>query len=343
MPLLSVKDLTIYFNTDEGQITAVEDVSFDVRRGEILGIVGESGSGKSVSTKSLMMLNGRNSQISPESRLILKTDDGPVDIASLSHVKDLRLVRGHSISMIFQEPMASFAPAVKIGKQMVEQLLIHTDLDKTAAKARSIEILSRVGIPDPELRFNQFSFELSGGMRQRAMIAMALSTRPKLLIADEPTTALDVTIQAQVLALIKDLVAEFDMSVILITHDLGVIAQTADRVAVMYLGRIVEQGTTRDVITSPQHPYTQGLINSRPSLDHFEDPLTPLSGDLPSPLERPQGCVFHTRCAHAIKGLCDTQKPPVIGVAGQDPTDEDAHNTSCHLLSPSASEQVLVS
>lgn len=197
--------------------------------------------------------------------------------------------------MIFQEPMASFAPALTVGKQMVEQLQIHTDMTHAQAKELSIELLDRVGITEPARRFDQYVFEYSGGMRQRAMIAMALTTKPRLLIADEPTTALDVTIQRQVIDLMKELVADFGMSILFITHDLGVIAQTADRVAVMYLGRIMEKGPVRDVMRNPAHAYTRGLLNSLPDLSNLEAPLTPIPGDIPSPLERPSGCVFHTR------------------------------------------------
>ncbi len=300
MTLLSVDNLTLQFDTDEGRITAVEGVSFEVNPGEVLGLVGESGSGKSVTAKSIMHLNPGNAVYSPETRIMLNLEDeGPIDVLSLKTDRDLKVVRGGAVSLIFQEPMASFAPAITIGDQMVEQLLLHKDMNEREAKNVSIEMLERVGISDAPTRFKQYAFELSGGMRQRAMIAMALSTRPKLLIADEPTTALDVTIQAQVIELMKDLVKEFGMGIIFITHDLGVIAQTADKVAVMYLGRLVEQGPVREVIKDPVHPYTQGLLNALPKLEDLDAPLTPVPGDIPSPLERPDGCVFHTRCDRA--------------------------------------------
>ena len=226
--------------------------------------------------------------------------------------------------MIFQEPMASFAPAITIGSQMVEQLMIHTSLSRSAAQELSIEMLQRVGISEADKRFHQYAFELSGGMRQRAMIAMALSTKPKILIADEPTTALDVTIQAQVLDLMKDLIQEFGMAILFITHDLGVIAQVADRVAVMYLGRIVESGPVKQVLHSPAHPYTRSLLNSLPKLEALDEPLTPIPGDIPSPLERPTGCVFHTRCPEAIAGKCSSEIPNSVKV-------EPGHQSACFL------------
>lgn len=321
--LIDVENLTLKFRTDEGLITAVDNVSFRLERGEVLGLVGESGSGKSVTAKALMHLNAGNAVYSPESRITLHGESGPVDVLSLSKPSELVLVRGGAISMIFQEPMASFAPAMTIGKQMVEQLQIHTDMSKARAREVSVEMLDRVGISDAHKRFGQYAFELSGGMRQRAMIAMALSTRPALLIADEPTTALDVTIQAQVIDLMKDLVAEFHMGIIFITHDLGVIAQTADKVAVMYLGRLIEEGPVRDVIGNPLHPYTRGLIAALPKLEDLDAPLTPVPGDIPSPLERPSGCVFHTRCTSEVGPVCRERVPARV-IRG-------AHEVACHL------------
>jgi peptide/nickel transport system ATP-binding protein len=327
-PLISVKDLTLRFKTDEGLVTAVNNVSFDIAPGEVLGLVGESGSGKSVTAKSLMMLNADNAVYDDDSRITLHLDGEDIEVLSF-RPKDRMTIRGGAISMIFQEPMASFAPAITIGDQMVEQLLIHSDMTALQAKEISIEMLTRVGIPEPAQRFGQYAFEFSGGMRQRAMIAMALSTKPRLLIADEPTTALDVTIQAQVIELMKDLVDEFHMSILFITHDLGVIAQTADRVAVMYLGNLVETGTVRQVINSPAHPYTRGLLNSLPKLDDLEAPLTPVPGDIPSPLDRPSGCVFHTRCVEsgAIAEKCRTEIPGYT-------SDSANHQVACHLATP---------
>ena len=325
-PLISVKDLTLRFKTDEGLVTAVNNVSFDIAPGEVLGLVGESGSGKSVTAKALMMLNADNSVYDDSSHITLRIDDEDIEVLSLKRPQDQMIIRGGAISMIFQEPMASFAPAITIGDQMVEQLLIHSNMTPAEAREVSIEMLTRVGIPEPAQRFGQYAFEFSGGMRQRAMIAMALSTKPRLLIADEPTTALDVTIQAQVIELMKDLVEEFHMSILFITHDLGVIAQTADRVAVMYLGNLVETGTVRQVIKSPAHPYTRGLLNSLPKLDDLEAPLTPVPGDIPSPLDRPPGCVFHTRCVEsgAIAEKCRTEIPV-------DTSDSANHQVACHL------------
>jgi oligopeptide/dipeptide ABC transporter ATP-binding protein len=330
-PLISVRDLTVRFTTDEGLVTAVDGTSIELKDGEVLGLVGESGSGKSVMAKSLMQLNAGNTIYGPTSRITLRDDEngGEIDVLSLVKAKDLKVIRGGAISMIFQEPMASFAPAITIGDQMVEQLLLHSSMSKREAKAFSIEMLNRVGISDAPHRFDQYAFELSGGMRQRAMIAMALSTRPKLLIADEPTTALDVTIQAQVLDLMKDIVAEFGMAILLITHDLGVIAQTADRVAVMYLGTIVETGSVRQIIRTPQHPYTKGLLNALPNLDDLGTPLTPVAGDIPSPLERPSGCVFHTRCPEFIEGRCEVAQPEATDLGA-------GHKVSCFAVSTSA-------
>ncbi|MCF6302802.1 MAG: ABC transporter ATP-binding protein [Devosiaceae bacterium] len=322
--LLDVENLTLQFDTDEGRITAVDNVSFSLEAGEVMGLVGESGSGKSVTAKSVMKLNARNSIYGEKTKITLHLEDGPVDIMSLQTSNELQVVRGGAISMIFQEPMASFAPAISIGDQMTEQLQIHTDMNIKQATELSIEMLDRVGISDASTRFKQFAFELSGGMRQRAMIAMALSTNPKLLIADEPTTALDVTIQAQVIDLMKDLVKDFGMGIIFITHDLGVIAQTADKVAVMYLGRLVEQGPVREVIRTPAHPYTKGLIAALPDLDKLDVPLAAIPGDIPSPLERPPGCVFNTRCAVAIEGRCTAEIPQFTQI-------DSTHQVACHL------------
>ena len=329
MTLLTVNDLNLQFNTDEGRITAVEKVSFELNEGEVLGLVGESGSGKTVTAKSLMQLNPENVVYGAESSINLKLGIGVLDVLSLKSSKELVIVRGGAISMIFQEPMASFAPAITVGSQMVEQLLIHTSMTKNEAAELSVEMLERVGISDAGKRFHQYAFELSGGMRQRAMIAMALSTKPKILIADEPTTALDVTIQAQVLDLMKDLVAEFGMAILFITHDLGVIAQVADRVSVMYLGRIVESGPVREVLHSPAHPYTRSLLNSLPKLEALDQELTPIPGDIPSPLERPSGCVFHTRCREAIDGRCSVDVPLSSEVAS-------GHEAACFLNESSA-------
>ncbi len=323
-PLISVKDLTIRFNTDEGLVTAVEKVSFDIAQGEILGLVGESGSGKSVTAKALMLLNPDNAVYDPASSITLNLDDQEIDVLSLGP-KERKVIRGGAVSMIFQEPMASFAPAISVGDQMVEQLLIHSDMNKARATEISIEMLARVGIPDPAQRFKQFAFEFSGGMRQRAMIAMALSTKPKLLIADEPTTALDVTIQAQVIDLMKDLVSEFHMAILFITHDLGVIAQTVDRMVVMYLGTLIEKGEVRNVLRKPGHPYTQGLMNALPRLDDLDTPLTAIKGDIPSPLDRPSGCVFNTRCPVTLGEDCESRVPIYTNM-------EEGHQVACHIV-----------
>ena len=290
--LLEINNLDVKFDTDEGRITAIENVSLTLDQGRVLGIVGESGSGKSVTAKSIMQLNPGNTIYNDNAEIIIDDEN----VLKFTSKNDLKKIRGGKVSMIFQEPMASFAPAIKIGNQMVEQLLLHKDLDKHKAKSISIDMLNRVGIADAEKRFNQYAFELSGGMRQRAMIAMALSTMPKLLLADEPTTALDVTIQAQVINLMKDIIKEFNMGVIFITHDLGVIAQVADDVAVMYLGSVVERGPVNEILKNPKHPYTKGLLNALPDINNLDAPLKPIPGNIPSPLERPTGCVFRTRC-----------------------------------------------
>jgi len=303
--LLDIKNLSVQFDTDEGRILAVNNISLSLNAGEVLGIVGESGSGKSVTAKSIMQLNPDNTHYDERGEIIIDNEN----VLRFTSKEDLKKIRGGKVSMIFQEPMASFAPAIKIGKQMVEQLLLHKSINKEEAKSISIDMLKRVGIADADKRFNQYAFELSGGMRQRAMIAMALSTMPKLLLADEPTTALDVTIQAQVINLMKDIIAEYKMGVMFITHDLGVIAQTADNVAVMYLGNIVESGPVKEIIKNPKHPYTQGLIDALPDIDNLDAPLKPVPGSIPSPLERPPGCVFHTRCKIYEEGLCNNEEP----------------------------------
>ena len=303
--LLDIKNLSVQFDTDEGRILAVNNISLSLNAGEVLGIVGESGSGKSVTAKSIMQLNPDNTHYDEMGEIIIDNEN----VLRFTSKEDLKKIRGGKVSMIFQEPMASFAPAIKIGKQMVEQLLLHKSINKEEAKSISIDMLKRVGIADAGKRFNQYAFELSGGMRQRAMIAMALSTMPKLLLADEPTTALDVTIQAQVINLMKDIIAEYKMGVMFITHDLGVIAQTADNVAVMYLGNIVESGPVKEIIKNPKHPYTQGLIDALPDIDNLDAPLKPVPGSIPSPLERPSGCVFHTRCKIYEEGLCNNEEP----------------------------------
>ena len=290
--LLEVKNLDVKFDTDEGRITAVENISLSLDQGKVLGIVGESGSGKSVTAKAIMQLNPGNTKYNDDAEIILDNEN----VLKFTSKDDLKKIRGGKVSMIFQEPMASFAPAIKIGAQMVEQLLIHKDINKNEAKEISINMLQRVGIADAKKRFNQYAFELSGGMRQRAMIAMALSTMPKLLLADEPTTALDVTIQAQVINLVKDIIQEYQMGVIFITHDLGVIAQIADDVAVMYLGSVVEKGPVNKILKNPKHPYTKGLLEALPDVNNLDAPLRPIPGNIPSPLDRPSACVFRTRC-----------------------------------------------
>ncbi|HZH59539.1 MAG TPA: ABC transporter ATP-binding protein [Metabacillus sp.] len=321
--ILEVKDLHISFHTFGGEVQAIRGVNFDLLKGETLAIVGESGSGKSVTTKSIMrLLPESNSEIKSGEILF----DGK-DIAKLSN-KEMQKIRGKDISMIFQDPMTSLNPTMKVGKQIMEPIVKHQNLSKSAARERAIDLLRLVGIPQPEDRFNQYPHQFSGGMRQRVVIAIALACNPKVLIADEPTTALDVTIQAQILELMKDLQQKIDTSIIFITHDLGVVANVADRVAVMYGGKIVEIGTVDEVFYNPQHPYTWGLISSMPSLDAEEDELYAIPGTPPDLLNPPVGDAFAARNEYAMQ-IDLEQQPPMYQVS---PT----HYAATWLLHPDA-------
>ncbi|MCM3160900.1 ABC transporter ATP-binding protein [Metabacillus litoralis] len=321
--ILEVKDLHISFHTFGGEVQAIRGVNFDLFKGETLAIVGESGSGKSVTTKSIMrLLPESNSEIKKGEILF----DGK-DLAKLPN-KAMQKIRGKDISMIFQDPMTSLNPTMKVGKQIVEPITKHQNLSKSAARERAIDLLRLVGIPQPEERFNQYPHQFSGGMRQRVVIAIALACNPKVLIADEPTTALDVTIQAQILELMKDLQKKIDTSIVFITHDLGVVANVADRVAVMYGGKIVEIGTVDEVFYNPQHPYTWGLISSMPSLDSEDAELYAIPGTPPDLLNPPVGDAFAARNEYAMQ-IDLEQQPPMYQVS---PT----HYAATWLLHPDA-------
>jgi peptide/nickel transport system ATP-binding protein len=295
-PLLSVEDLRVRFATEDGIVHAVDGVSFDLRPGEILGIVGESGSGKSVTAQTVIGLTR-----SPNAEITGSVRFHGTDLVTAND-EQLQSIRGREISMVFQDPMTSLNPVYKVGYQIIEQIEAHRDIPDEDAKKRATELLASVGIPNAEKRVDDYPYEFSGGMRQRAMIAMALALEPRILIADEPTTALDVTIQAQIMGLIQQLNEERGLAVILITHDLGVIAEVADRVVVMYAGQIVEQGTLDDIFYDPQHPYTWGLLGSLTRLDQPPPERLPqIGGQPPSLLAPPSGCRFRPRCPHAFE------------------------------------------
>jgi oligopeptide/dipeptide ABC transporter ATP-binding protein len=303
-PLLKIEDLAVHFHTDDGVVKAVDGISFEVAPGEILGIVGESGSGKSVANLTILGLTrAPNAEIT--GRILF---DG-MDLAAMD-ADELRRVRGNQISMIFQDPLSSLHPFYKVGKQLVEAIQVHQDLDDRAAMDRATELLGLVGIPDPARRVKEYPHEFSGGMRQRAMIAMALTNDPKLLIADEPTTALDVTTQAQILKLIEGLQRDLGMAVIMITHDLGVVAEMVDDLMVMYAGRVVESGTLEQIFYDPQHPYTWGLLGSLTRIDRPRTArLAQIAGQPPSLIAPPQGCHFRPRCPHEFEKCPET--PPL--------------------------------
>lgn len=314
--LLEVEDLRVSFTTRAGVIRAVDGLSMKVGYKEVVGIVGESGSGKSVSMYSLLgLLRDPNVSITGSVRFEGREILGVAD-------KELRTFRGREIAMVFQDPMTALTPVYTVGWQIAEQIRTHTDMNKRQARARAIELLAEVGIPDPSRRINQFPHEFSGGMRQRVVIAMALSCNPKLLIADEPTTALDVTTQAQILELMKKLQDTYDSSIVLITHDMGVISEMADRVVVMYAGRPVEIGTRREVIRSPLHPYTWGLLGAVPRVESKRSRLVTIPGNPVSPLNIPPGCAFAPRCAYRFD-KCD-ERPPITG---------EGHLDACWLSS----------
>ncbi|MDY3975988.1 MAG: ABC transporter ATP-binding protein [Eubacteriales bacterium] len=316
--LLSVRDLKTSFFTHVGEVKAVRGISFDVNEGEVLGIVGESGSGKSVTSLSIMGLLQYPGRV-VDGEILLNGED------ILTYSKDqMRKVRGKEIAMIFQDPMTSLNPVYTIGNQVMEMILEHEKMTKREARARAIEMLKLVGIPAAEKRIDSYPHEFSGGMRQRVMIALALSCNPKLLIADEPTTALDVTIQAQILSLIKSLNKQFGMTTMLITHDLGVVATVCDKVAVMYGGLIMEYGTVDEIFYHPRHPYTMGLLGSIPHVDGGEKRrLIPIDGTPPDLINPPKGCPFSTRCKYCMN-VCTQEQPPYFA--------EDKHRTMCWML-----------
>ena len=328
---LRVESLRTFFRTPRGLLRAVDGVDFELAPGATLGLVGESGSGKSVTALSVMRLVDHPGHIEPGSRIVFEGRD----LAELSE-NDMSRIRGNEISMIFQEPMTSLNPVFTVGDQIAEAVQLHQGLGKKDAIARAVEMMRLVGIPSAERRVADYPHQLSGGMRQRVMIAMALSCNPKLLIADEPTTALDVTVQAQILDLLQELQKDFNSAIIIITHDLGVVAEMADEVMVMYGGRAVEYGTTRQILTHPEMPYTWGLLSSVP--DVTADPearLIPIRGNPPSLLNPPKGCAFHPRCEHTDKvpgRLCQTELPELTPAQH----DEGGHVKRCHLPDPSA-------
>jgi peptide/nickel transport system ATP-binding protein len=311
-PLLSVRNLKTYFKLDEGKVKAVDGASFDVHPGQVVGIVGESGCGKSITIKSVLRIIEKPGKIVEGEILFRLNDDTEMtDLVKLdAQSKQMRDIRGAEIALIPQEPMAAFSPVHTIGNQLIEAIMLHQPLNQTEARKIAIERLHEVGMPSPEQRIDAYSWELSGGLRQRAMIAMALSCHPRLLIADEPTTAIDVTTQAQVLNLLRSLQQQHNMAIIFITHDLGVIAQIADYVVVMYLGRVVETGPVDDIFHAPKHPYTKALLKSIPSIRAISrTPLPTIEGSIPHPFNRPAGCPFYPRCPEFMPGTCD-QHPP---------------------------------
>ena len=316
--ILEVKDLCVEFRTAEGTVQAVDHLSYVLHKGEKLGIVGESGSGKSVSSLGMMQLiPNPPGQITGGEILYLGRD-----LVKTSE-RDMQKIRGNEISMIFQEPMTSLNPIIKCGKQIAESLRLHRGMKKKEAMEEAVRMMKAVGIANPEVRAHEYPHQMSGGMRQRVMIAMALACNPRLLIADEPTTALDVTIQAQVLGMMEELKERFGTSMLLITHDLGVVAQTCDRVAIMYAGEIVEHGSIEDIFTGKEHhPYTQGLFGSIPSTTGDAKRLNPIAGLMPDPTNLPRGCKFHTRCPHCME-VCRQSLPQVYR--------HGTHEIACHL------------
>jgi oligopeptide/dipeptide ABC transporter ATP-binding protein len=330
-PLLSVRNLKTYFAQDEGTVKAVDGVNLDLYPGATLGIVGESGCGKSVTARSILRIVDRPGRI-VEGEIHFRrpaANGGPgatVDLARLdSNGSEMRSIRGAEIALIFQEPMSSFSPVHTVGNQIIEAILLHQKLSRREARDRAIDMLKRVGVSSPEERVDQLSNQLSGGLRQRAMIAMALSCHPTLLIADEPTTALDVTTQTQILELMRRLQREDGMAIMLITHDLGVVAEMATDVAVMYLGRVVEQAPVDAIFHAPRHPYTRALLRSIPRMrSRSRERLTPIAGAVPHPYDRPTGCPFHPRCAEFMAGRCDREAPVLKPV-------DDRHAVSCFL------------
>ncbi|MCJ8323332.1 MAG: ABC transporter ATP-binding protein [Rhizobiales bacterium] len=327
--LLEVKGLKTHFLLSEGVLKAVDGVDFTISKGESLGLIGESGSGKSVTAMSLLSLISSPGEIVGGS-INLHYDDEKIDITSLNPSgKDIRKIRGNDLAMIFQEPMTSLSPVHTIGAQLEEAIFLHRTKNKSEARVIAIDMLRCAGIANPEQRFNAYPHQLSGGMRQRAMIAIALSCQPKILIADEPTTALDVTIQAQILDLIKDLQAQFNMAVLYITHDLGVIAEVCDNVAVMYLGKIVEYGAVREIFKNPKHPYTISLLKSRPRMTkRGTERLASIEGSIPIPIDLPFQCRFADRCSEVMLGRCDIAEPE-MSQAGNKPGNN--HWVRCFL------------
>lgn len=310
--LLDIKNLKTEFKTKKGVVAAVNGVDFTIDKGEVVAIVGESGSGKSVTSLSIMRLLAKSDKTKVTGETLFKGEN----LLDKSE-KEMQSMRGKNLSMIFQEPMTSLNPVFTIGRQISESIIKHEDITKKEARERSIEMLRLVGIPSPETRIDNYPHQLSGGMRQRVMIAMALSCSPELLIADEPTTALDVTIQAQILDLMLDLKDKFGTAILLITHDLGVVAEIADKVVVMYCGKVVEKSSVKDLFKEPLHPYTEGLLNSIPKIDEDTERLFIIPGTVPNPLELPSGCAFRDRCPKCFD-KCKNSNPPLINLGNRE-------------------------
>ncbi|GLQ10638.1 dipeptide/oligopeptide/nickel ABC transporter ATP-binding protein [Devosia yakushimensis] len=330
-PLLTIRDLKVQFKLREGLIRAVDGVDIEAHSGKTLCIVGESGSGKSMLARSILQIVAPPGRVTDGQILFTRPGNETVDIAKLDPKgKPIRAIRGRDIAMIFQEPMNSLSPIHSVGDQLVEKVLLHHRIGQKAAIERAVNALDKVGIPNPRARLNNYPFELSGGMRQRVMIAMALACEPALLIADEPTTALDVTTQANILELIADLQKELGMGMVFITHDLGVVAEIADEVAVVYLGRVVERGSVDEIFYNPQHPYTLALLSSIPKLGARRargQRLHAIEGMVPHPLNRPSGCPFNTRCGEARAGICDRVDPTTLELT-------PSHFVACHMRDP---------
>jgi peptide/nickel transport system ATP-binding protein len=331
--LLEIKDLKISFPLDEGMIRAVQGVDLTVRRGEVLGVVGESGCGKTVTAQSILRIIPSPGQIDSGQILFYppgaSNGHGVVDIAKVNPTgREIREIRGKDIAMICQEPMSSFSTVHTIGSHIIEAIQLHQDVTPEAARQQTIELLRLVGISGAEQRVDNYPHQFSGGMRQRAMIAMALSCNPSLLIADEPTTALDVTIQAQIIDLMRGLQKRLGMAVMFITHNLGVIAQIADTVAIMYLGQVVEYGPVREILRNPKHPYTVDLLRAVPRLGKTaRQRLVAIEGSIPSPFHRPSGCPFHPRCSRMMPGRCEVHMPAITQL-------DDSHSVRCLLYEP---------